>query len=173
MVLYILLAVLGGALLGALVVFVVLRSKQFALQTQNELSKQELEYVQKQLQDKQQQMLLEKQTMQAEADKRLQEERTMAEKRLQEERIHAESLRREADEQWNKKLEALKSEISRITIEQLSKKQDALQDQNRNQMGELLQPIREKFAEFEKSVNESKTQSAVQKEELKKVSRAC
>ena len=86
MVLYILLAVLGGALLGALVVFVVLRSKQFALQTQNELSKQELEYVQKQLQDKQQQMLLEKQTMQAEADKRLQEERTMAEKRLQEER---------------------------------------------------------------------------------------
>lgn len=168
MVLYILLAVLGGALLGALVVFVVLRSKQFALQTQNELSKQELEYVQKQLQDKQQQMLLEKQTMQAEADKRLQEERTMAEKRLLEERIHAESLRREADEQWNKKLEALKSEISRITIEQLSKKQDALQDQNRNQMGELLQPIREKFAEFEKSVNESKTQSAVQKEELKK-----
>lgn len=168
MFLYILLAVLGGALLGALVVYVVLRQKQYEWQSQAQLAKQEAEYTKQQLQEEQKQALSNKQLWQAETEKRLQDERDIAAKRLQEERVHADNLRREADEQWNKKLEALKNEISRITLEQLAKKQDALQDQNRSQMGELLQPIREKFAEFEKSVNESKTQNAVQKEDLKK-----
>ncbi len=168
MFLYILLAVLGGALLGALVVYVVLRQKQYEWQSQAQLAKQEAEYTKQQLQEEQKQALSNKQLWQAETEKRLQDERDIAAKRLQEERLHADNLRREADEQWNKKLEALKNEISRITLEQLAKKQDALQDQNRSQMGELLQPIREKFAEFEKSVNESKTQNAVQKEDLKK-----
>ncbi|MBO7160438.1 MAG: DNA recombination protein RmuC [Paludibacteraceae bacterium] len=168
MFLYILLAVLGGALLGALVVYVVLRQKQYEWQCQAQLAKQEAEYTKQQLQEEQKQALSNKQLWQAETEKRLQDERDIAAKRLQEERVHADNLRREADDQWNKKLEALKNEISRITLEQLAKKQDALQDQNRSQMGELLQPIREKFAEFEKSVNESKTQNAVQKEDLKK-----
>lgn len=168
MFLYILLAVLGGALLGALVVYVVLRQKQYEWQSQAQLAKQEAEYTKQQLQEEQKQALSNKQLWQAETEKRLQDERDIAAKRLQEERVHADNLRREADEQWNKKLEALKNEISRITLEHLAKKQDALQDQNRSQMGELLQPIREKFAEFEKSVNESKTQNAVQKEDLKK-----
>lgn len=168
MFLYILLAVLGGALLGALVVYVVLRQKQYEWQSQAQLAKQEAEYTKQQLQEEQKQALSNKQLWQAETEKRLQDERDIAAKRLQEERVHADNLRHEADDQWNKKLEALKNEISRITLEQLAKKQDALQDQNRSQMGELLQPIREKFAEFEKSVNESKTQNAVQKEDLKK-----
>lgn len=168
MFLYILLAVLAGALLGALVVYVVLRQKQYEWQSQAQLAKQEAEYTKQQLQEEQKQALSNKQLWQAETEKRLQDERDIAAKRLQEERVHADNLRREADDQWNKKLEALKNEISRITLEQLAKKQDALQDQNRSQMGELLQPIREKFAEFEKSVNESKTQNAVQKEDLKK-----
>lgn len=168
MFLYILLAVLGGALLGALVVYVVLRQEQYVWQSQAQMAKQEAEYTKQQLQEEQKQALSNKQLWQAETEKRLQDERDIAAKRLQEERVHADNLRREADDQWNKKLEALKNEISRITLEQLAKKQDALQDQNRSQMGELLQPIREKFAEFEKSVNESKTQNAVQKEDLKK-----
>lgn len=146
MFLYILLAVLGGALLGALVVYVVFRQKQYEWQGDAQLARKEAEYTKQQLH----------------------EERDMAAKRLQEERLHADNLRREADEQWNKKLEALKSEISRITLEQLTKKQDVLQEQNRDQMSELVKPLKEKFEAFEKSVNESKTQNAVQKEELKK-----
>ena len=165
---YVLLAVLGGALIGALVVYVFLSKKQFALQTQNELYRQNVEHIQKQLLDQQQTMAEEKHTLQTEADKRLQEERCVGEKRLQEERLQSEKLRREADEQWNQKLEALKSEISRITIEQLGQKQVSLQEKNRDQMSELVKPLREKFEAFEKSVNESKTQNAVQKEELKK-----
>lgn len=168
MLVYILLAVLGGILLGALVVFVVLRQKQFELHTNNVLLQQEVEHAQKQLQDAMVLFSTEKKQLQEQAEKRLQEERDAAQVRMEEERCQAEKLRHEANQQWNQKLEALKNEISRITMEQLSKKQDALQAQNRNQMSELMQPIKEKFADFEKSVMDSKTQNAVQKEELKK-----
>ena len=143
---YLFLSVIAGALVGALLVYVVLRGKQFALQTTVEVAKKEAHY----------------------AQIRLQEERALAQKQLQEERAHAEKLRREADERWNQKLEGLKNEISRITIEQLGKKQLSLQEQNRDQMSELVKPLKEKFEAFEKSVNDSKTQNAVQKEELKK-----
>ena len=143
---YLFLSVIAGALVGALLVYVVLRGKQFALQTAVEVAKKEAQY----------------------AQVRLQEERALAQKQLQEERAHAEKLRREADERWNQKLEGLKNEISRITIEQLGKKQLSLQEQNRDQMSELVKPLKEKFEAFEKSVNDSKTQNAVQKEELKK-----
>lgn len=143
---YLFLSVIAGALVGALLVYVVWRGKQFALQTAVEVAKKEAQY----------------------AQVRLQEERALAQKQLQEERAHADKLRREADERWNQKLEALKSEISRITVEQLGKKQLSLQEQNRDQMSELVKPLKEKFEAFEKSVNDSKTQNAVQKEELKR-----
>lgn len=143
---YIFLSAIAGALVGALLVYVVLRNKQYALQTAVEVAKKEAQY----------------------AQVRLQEERALAQKQLQEERAHADKLRREADERWNQKLEALKSEISRITVEQLGKKQLSLQEQNRDQMSELVKPLKEKFEAFEKSVNDSKTQNAVQKEELKR-----
>ena len=143
---YLFLSVIAGALVGALLVYVVLRGKQFALQTTVEVAKKEAQY----------------------AQIRLQEERALAQKQLQEERAHADKLRREADERWNQKLEGLKNEISRITIEQLGKKQQSLQEQNRDQMSELVKPLKEKFEAFEKSVNDSKTQNAVQKEELKR-----
>ena len=93
---YLFLSVIAGALVGALLVYVVLRSKQFALQTAVEVAQKEAQY----------------------AQIRLQEERALAQKQLQEERAHADKLRREADERWNQKLEAFKSEISRITVEQ-------------------------------------------------------
>lgn len=143
---YIFLSVIAGALVGALFVYVVLRSKQFALQSAVELAQKEAQY----------------------ALTRLQEERALAHKQLQEERAQADKLRQEADQRWSRQLDMLKSEISRTTLEQLSQKQRALQTENREQMAELVQPLREKFEAFEKSVNDSKTQNAVQKEELKK-----
>lgn len=98
----------------------------------------------------------------------LQQQLSLAEARLKDERLQADKLRQEADQRWSRQLEMLKSEISRTTLEQLSQKQRALQTENREQMAELVQPLREKFEAFEKSVNDSKTQNAVQKEELKK-----
>ena len=59
--------------------------------------------------------------------------------------------------------------MHRMTIEQttaaeqLAAKQSALQENNRLQMDELLKPIKEQFADFKKSVEESKTQNEVKK----------
>ena len=92
---------------------------------------------------------------------------------MENERLFAERLRTESDQQWAQKLESLKQEMQRMTIEQqksaaeqLAAKQSALQENNRLQMDELLKPIKEQFADFKKSVEESKTQNEVNKKEL-------
>ena len=92
---------------------------------------------------------------------------------MENERLYAAKLRAESDLQWAQKLESLKQEMQRMTIEQqkvaaeqLAAKQSALQENNRLQMNELLKPIKEQFADFKKSVEESKTQNEVNKKEL-------
>lgn len=92
---------------------------------------------------------------------------------MENERLYAAKLRAESDQQWTQKLESLKQEMQRMTIEQqkvaaeqLAAKQSALQETNRLQMDELLKPIKEQFADFKKSVEESKTQNEVNKKEL-------
>ena len=92
---------------------------------------------------------------------------------MENERLYAAKLRAESDQQWAQKLESLKQEMHRMTIEQqkvaaeqLAAKQSALQETNRLQMDELLKPIKEQFADFKKSVEESKTQNEVNKKEL-------
>ena len=92
---------------------------------------------------------------------------------MENERLYAATLRAESDQQWAQKLESLKQEMHRMTIEQqkvaaeqLAAKQSALQETNRLQMDELLKPIKEQFADFKKSVEESKTQNEVNKKEL-------
>lgn len=92
---------------------------------------------------------------------------------MENERLYAAKLRAESGQQWAQKLESLKQEMHRMTIEQqkvaaeqLAAKQSALQETNRLQMDELLKPIKEQFADFKKSVEESKTQNEVNKKEL-------
>ncbi len=92
---------------------------------------------------------------------------------MENERLYAAKLRAKSDQQWAQKLESLKQEMQRMTIEQqkvaaeqLAAKQSALQETNRLQMDELLKPIKEQFADFKKSVEESKTQNEVNKKEL-------
>ena len=87
---------------------------------------------------------------------------------MENERLYAAKLRAESDQQWAQKLESLKQEMQRMTIEQqkVAAEQSALQETNRLQMDELLKPIKEQFADFKKSVEESKTQNEVNKKEL-------
>ena len=85
---------------------------------------------------------------------------------MENERLYAAKLRAESDQQWAQKLENLKQEMQRVAAEQLAAKQSALQENNRLQMDELLKPIKEQFADFKKSVEESKTQNEVNKKEL-------
>lgn len=92
---------------------------------------------------------------------------------MENERLYAAKLRAESDQLWAQKLDSLKQEMQRMTLEQqkvaaeqLAAKQSALQENNRLQMDELLKPIKEQFADFKKSVEESKTQNEVNKKEL-------
>ncbi|MCI6161203.1 MAG: DNA recombination protein RmuC [Prevotella sp.] len=85
---------------------------------------------------------------------------------LKKEKEHHAAMREENDRQWAQKLETLKQEMQKTAAEQLSAKQTALQENNRTQMDELLKPIKEQFAEFKRSVDESKTQNEVNKKEL-------
>lgn len=82
------------------------------------------------------------------------------------ERQYATQLREESDRQWEQKLEALRQEMQKMAAEQLAAKQSALQESNRQQMNELLRPVKEQFADFKKSVEESKTLNEVNKKEL-------
>lgn len=89
------------------------------------------------------------------------------------ERQYAAQMRQENDRQWAEKMEALRQEMQRMTAEQqkaaaeqLAAKQSALQENNRLQMDEILKPIKEQFADFKKSVEDSKTQNEVNKKEL-------
>ncbi len=92
---------------------------------------------------------------------------------MQNERQYADRLREESNRQWAQKLEGLKLELQRMTAEQqkaaaeqLTAKQTDLQENNRLQMAELLKPIKEQFADFKRSVEETKTQNEVSKKEL-------
>ena len=82
------------------------------------------------------------------------------------ERQYAAQLREESNRQWEQKLEALRQEMQKMAAEQLAAKQSALQESNRQQMNELLRPVKEQFADFKKSVEESKTLNEVNKKEL-------
>lgn len=82
------------------------------------------------------------------------------------ERKQAAQLRSEDERRWSENIAALQNQIQKMTAEQLAAKQTSLQDANRQQLDQLLQPIKEQFAEFKKSVEESRTQNLLNKNQL-------
>lgn len=86
--------------------------------------------------------------------------------RLQSE-SNSEKLRIESDKQWQVKFDKLKEEFQNVAGRLLESKQACLQENNKEQIGELLQPIKKQFEEFRKTVEESKTSNEVAKKELK------
>lgn len=107
---------------------------------------------------------LEKQEQKHEEELLLQQKNYEEQKKTDQE--NATRLREEANLQWAQQLETLKQEVQKLTVEQLSAKQSSLQEHNRLQIDELLKPVKEQFAEFKKSIEESKTQGEVNKKEL-------
>ena len=94
------------------------------------------------------------------------ERKLLNDQRLQTER-EAEKLRWESEQQWQLKFEKLKEEFQNITNRLFTLKQESLQQNNKEQIGELLKPIQQQFDAFKKSVEESKTANEVAKKELK------
>ncbi len=89
-------------------------------------------------------------------------------RQLEAERAHAEQLRSESERQWAQKIDLLREELQKSAISELASRQEDLQATNRRQMDELIKPIKEQFAEFKRSIDESKTQNEVSKRQLEK-----
>lgn len=94
------------------------------------------------------------------------EKNILDERRIQSEK-EAEKLRRESDEQWQIKFDKLKEEFQNIANRLFTDKQASLQQNNKEQLGEILKPIQQQFDAFRKSVEESRTSNEVTKKELK------
>lgn len=94
------------------------------------------------------------------------ERRNLENLRIQSEE-NAEKLRKESDKQWQDKLDKLKEMFHNAANNLLEAKQSSLQENNKEQIGEILKPIREQFEAFRKSLEESKTSNEVSKKELK------
>ena len=94
-------------------------------------------------------------------------ERKQLEQRRIDAETNAEKLRKESDNQWQIKFDKLKEEIQNTANQIFSEKQDSLQKNNKDQIGEILKPIQDQFDAFRKSVEESKTFNEVAKNELK------
>lgn len=85
------------------------------------------------------------------------------EKDLRRERENSIQLKEESDKQWEAKFGKLQESLRNLTAEQLGKKQESLDESNRRQMESLMKPLREKFEEFRKAVEESKKENAESK----------
>lgn len=74
---------------------------------------------------------------------------------------------RQNEQLWQARFDQMKEEMQNIANRQLASGQNTLQETNRRQIGEMLQPLREQFEAFRKSVDDSRTQGEVAKKELK------
>lgn len=95
------------------------------------------------------------------------EERTRLQDEREQSEANAEKLRKESEIKWQLQLDKLKEEIQNTTTKIFAEKQNTLEDNNRQQLEEMLKPIKERFEEFKKSVDESRTSNEVAKKELK------
>lgn len=143
------------------------------LASQRRQSEKELDGVRQQAEKEKRSIKDNQETILANEREHHAEEMKSLKSQMESERQYAAKLREESDAQWAQKLEALRQEMRQMTVEQqkvaaeqLAAKQTALQENNRLQMDELLKPIKEQFADFKKSVEDSRTSNEVSKKEL-------
>lgn len=86
---------------------------------------------------------------------------------MERERRNTERRMEDTDRQWQLRFDRLKEEILNLNNALLLARQEKLQATNRSQIAELLQPVREQFDAFRKSVEATRTAGEVSKEELK------
>lgn len=86
---------------------------------------------------------------------------------MERERRNTERRMEDTDRQWQLRFDRLKEEILNLNNALLLARQEKLQDTNRSQIAELLQPVKEQFDAFRKSVEATRTAGEVSKEELK------
>lgn len=165
---------------AAIIVFFLMRMHQSKNQQQNTDDENEKERLKQQIESYQSEnkdLLLEntrlKTRLEASVDsidelkRNFQKEKNILDERRIQSEKEAEKLRKESDEQWQIKFDKLKEEFQNIANRLFTDKQASLQQNNKEQLGEILKPIQQQFDAFRKSVEESRTSNEVTKKELK------
>lgn len=105
------------------------------------------------------------------AEERLKNLRESCEKDLEnEKRLHANDLenqqdmRRQQEKQWNEQLGMMKAQFKELADEVLKDKTAAMKEANDEQLQAILNPFREKIGELSETVQQSKKESAVNRE---------
>lgn len=74
--------------------------------------------------------------------------------------------REEGEKQWQLKFDKMREEFLNLSNVLLKERETSLRSANREQMEELLAPVREQFAAFQKAVDETRTANEVAKKQL-------
>lgn len=157
-----------GILLGYLIAFVLQSRETSRLRIENaRLSQQYEQTVEGMNQSFREKDQLCEERIAAVRDEALRQLSDMKE-RLSQERTHFDELRLQSDRQWNEKFETMRQQLAKQSAQQLIDRQKELQETNRSQFDALMQPIREQFAAFRKSIDDSRTQSEVNKHSIEK-----
>lgn len=77
-------------------------------------------------------------------------------------------LREKQEQQWNEQLKVMKSQFKELADEVLKDKTAAMKQSNEEQLQAILNPFREKLGELSETVQQSKKESAVNRESIEK-----
>ncbi|MCH5226354.1 MAG: DNA recombination protein RmuC [Muribaculaceae bacterium] len=173
---YIVIGFIGGVLTGILILKGLVNKNQPSI-IQLSQEKQRLEDSLAQSQISVQNLMVEQTRLQTQMEikeasviemkENFRKEKEELENRRKESELAAENLRKENDKTWALRLEKLKEELLNLNARENEERQRKLQDSNREQIGEILKPIKEQFETFRKSVEETKTSNETAKNELK------
>ena len=72
-----------------------------------------------------------------------------------------------SDRLWQSRFDKMKEELGSMNARNLALEQSSLQSANREQIGNLLTPLREQFEIFRRTIEESRTSNEVSKKEIK------
>lgn len=89
-----------------------------------------------------------------------------ADERIADERKAFDQRKEENDRQWELKFDSLKKELAQLLAKQLADSGDTLRQSNKTSLDTLLQPLKEQFEGFRKSVEESRTRNEVSRKEI-------
>lgn len=101
-----------------------------------------------------------------EARTHMREANRRADERLADERRGFDERMKENDRRWELKFDALKKELSQLLAKQLADSGDTLRESNKSSLDTLLQPLKEQFEGFRKSVEDSRTHNEVSRKEI-------
>ena len=81
-------------------------------------------------------------------------------------RESARLAREDGERQWQLKFDKMREEFLNLTNTLMKERETSLQSSNREQIEQLLQPVRQQFEAFQKAVDESRTANEVAKKQL-------